>query len=1024
MEKINYHSLLKNAPFGYAYHKIVLDESGLPVDYIFLEINDAFLKLTGLNQSITNKKITEILPDITKDKFNWIKFFGEIAINERKDEFEQYSEPLKRWYKVQVFSNKKYFFTTLFIDITKEKANLEEMEAFFSVNLDLLCIADVEGNFIKTNNAWEDILGYSTEELNKRKFLDFVHPDDIESTIEAMSQLANQKKVLNFINRYQCLDGSYHYIEWRSHPKGNLIYASARDITEHKKVIEALRNSEEKYKILVENANDIIYTLSLDGIFQYVSPVWTRLLGHLPSEVEGKNFALFVHPDDIPICYAFIKKVLENKSIQGGVEYRVMHKDGEWRYHTTNGAPVFDSNGNLLYFIGIGRDITENKRIAEELKANELQFERVIENLPISLSIVTIEGIPLYFNSKCKELFEIGNDVSIGNIYAINFWVQPNDRLIWLNELNEKGMVKDFEMNMQSSKGNRFWVIGSGILINYKNQNCALATHIDISRRKLAEEELSKERNQLLSIFDSIDELIYVSDTDSCEIVFANKKLRNLYGDNIIGEKCYKVFHNFNEKCSFCNSDYIKKIYPETHKWEYTNYLNKTFIIYNRMINWTDGRLLRFEIANDITDRKMAEEAIRKNEEKLNAIYNATNIGITITDKEGRYVMVNNWVLNFLKYSKEDFLKKIRNDKTHPDDIEIGNTYINKVLNGELDSFRIDKRYLRSDNEVVWGNLSIAPIKDTEGNIINLVGMIIDITEQKFAEEELKRYSAELININEELIASKQLIEADLEQKNALIEELQVIKNKLEQTNSEKDKFFSIIAHDLRSPFQGFLGLTKLIADDLENMSMRDVREISSDMQKSANNLYKLLDNLLQWSRFQRGFIELKIDAINIYQIAQQNIIISLETAKQKNITLINNVPYDIFAIADFQMINTVIRNLLSNAIKFTNRNGKIIIGANTSSEKIVYVFVQDDGIGMDEQILSDLFKIDKKVTRPDTSGETSSGLGLLLCKDFIEKNKGNIWVESEVGKGSTFFFTLPQNNNDNIALDFLKNGQ
>lgn len=1021
MEKINYHSLLKNAPFGYSYHKIVLDENGLPVDYIFLEINDAFLKLTGLNRSITNKKITEILPDITEDKFNWIKFFGDIAINEGKDEFEQYSEPLKRWYKVQVFSNKKFFFTTLFIDITKEKANLEELEAFFSVNLDLLCIADVEGNFIKTNNAWKDILGYSTEELNKRKFLDFVHPDDIQSTLDAMSQLANQEKVLNFINRYQCKDGSYRYIEWRSHPKGNLIYAAARDITEHKEVIEALRNSEEKYKILVENADDIIYTLTADGVFKYVSPVWTKLLGHISSEVEGKSFALFVHPDDIQICFAFLKKVLETKSNQGGVEYRVLHKNGEWRYHTTNGAPVFDSNGNIIYFIGVGRDITENKRIAEELKANELQFERVIETLPISLSIVTIDGIPLYFNSKCKELFEIGTDDFIGNIYATNFWVQPNDRLNWLNELNERGMVKDFEMNMQSMKGNRFWAIGSGIIINYKNQNCVLATHIDISRRKLAEEELSKERNQLLSIFDSIDELIYVSDADSCEIVFANKKLRNLYGDNILGEKCYTVFHNFNEKCSFCNSDLIKKIYPETHKWEYTNHLNKTFIIYNRMIKWTDGRLLRFELAYDITDRKMAEEAIRKNEEKLNAIYNATNIGITITDKEGRYVMVNNWVLNFLKYSKEDFLNKKRNDITHLDDIEISNTYFNKILNGELEHYRIDKRYLRSDNEVVWGSLSIAPIKDSDGNIINLVGMVIDITEQKFAEEELKRYSEELININEELIASKQLIEANLEQKNALIEELQVIKNKLEQTNSEKDKFFSIIAHDLRSPFQGFLGLTKLIADDLENMSMRDVRELSSDMQKSANNLYKLLDNLLQWSRFQRGFIELKIDAINIYQIVQQNIIISLETAKQKNINLINNVPNDIFAIADFQMINTVVRNLLSNAIKFTNKNGSIMIGANTTPEKIVYVFVQDDGIGMDEQILSDLFKIDKKVTRPGTSGETSSGLGLLLCKDFIEKNKGKIWVESEVDKGSTFFFTLPQNFNNNIDLGFLK---
>jgi len=183
-----------------------------------------------------------------------------------------------------------------------------------------------------------------------------------------------------------------------------------------------------------------------------------------------------------------------------------------------------------------------------------------------------------------------------------------------------------------------------------------------------------------------------------------------------------------------------------------------------------------------------------------------------------------------------------------------------------------------------------------------------------------------------------------------------------------------------------------------------------------------LLDNLLQWSRLQRGAMDFKVDSINIHQIVQQNINISLETAKQKNIKLINSVPAEIYAVADYQMINTVVRNLLSNAIKFTNKNGNILIGANSTPEKIVCVFVKDDGIGMDKQILSDLFKIDKKVTRPGTSGETSTGLGLLLCKDFIEKNNGSIWVESEVDKGSTFFFTLPQNVTENVDLSIFGN--
>lgn len=119
------------------------------------------------------------------------------------------------------------------IDITKEKERSEELERFFSVNLDLLCIADVEGNFIKVNNSWTDILGYPIEELNNRKFLEFVHPDDLKATLDAMAKLANQEQVLSFVNRYRCKEGLYRYIEWRSHPYGNLIYAAARDVTEH-----------------------------------------------------------------------------------------------------------------------------------------------------------------------------------------------------------------------------------------------------------------------------------------------------------------------------------------------------------------------------------------------------------------------------------------------------------------------------------------------------------------------------------------------------------------------------------------------------------------------------------------------------------------------------------------------------------------------------------------------------------------------------------------------------------------------
>lgn len=236
-----YKSVVEHSPVGYAYHKIICDTAGNPCDYEFLEINKAFEKLTGLiGAEIIGKRITQVLPEIANDEFNWIAFYGDVALNGGEKEFEQYTEALNIWCRVTVYSQEKGFFATHFVDISREKTQLEELNNFFELNLDFLCIADTEGNFIKTNKAWEDILGYTTEELARTKYLDFVHPDDILATQQVMAKLDEQNPVVNFINRYRAKDGTYHWIEWSSRPQGKLVYAAARDISDRKKLEQRL----------------------------------------------------------------------------------------------------------------------------------------------------------------------------------------------------------------------------------------------------------------------------------------------------------------------------------------------------------------------------------------------------------------------------------------------------------------------------------------------------------------------------------------------------------------------------------------------------------------------------------------------------------------------------------------------------------------------------------------------------------------------------------------------------------------
>lgn len=236
-----YKSVVEHSPAGYAYHKIICDENGDPCDYEFLDVNPAFEKFTGLkNSEIIGKRITDILPEIKKDPFDWIKYYGDIALNGGEKEFDQYAAALNIWYRVTVYAPEKGYFATHFIDISQEKKQLEELNNFFELNPDLLCIADTEGNFIKTNNAWKTTFGYTKAELCNKKYLDLVHPDDIQATLNVMAELNEQNEVANFINRYLAKDGFYHWIEWNSHPQGKLIYAAARDITDRKKLEEGL----------------------------------------------------------------------------------------------------------------------------------------------------------------------------------------------------------------------------------------------------------------------------------------------------------------------------------------------------------------------------------------------------------------------------------------------------------------------------------------------------------------------------------------------------------------------------------------------------------------------------------------------------------------------------------------------------------------------------------------------------------------------------------------------------------------
>lgn len=374
----------------------------------------------------------------------------------------------------------------------------------------------------------------------------------------------------------------------------------------------------------------------------------------------------------------------------------------------------------------------------------------------------------------------------------------------------------------------------------------------------------------------------------------------------------------------------------------------------------------------DITEQIESENAIRESEEKFRKVYAEGTMPISMLNRGFHFISANQVFQETFGYSEAELKKMTFKELTHPDHLETDLENINLLIQRKIDVYRTEKRYITKRNQVVWGNAQVSIVRDKRENFLYFLVMINNITSYKNAEVEIRKKNEQLLKLN-----------------------------------AEKDKFFSIIAHDLRSPFNTFLGFTEMMAEELYSMTLEEIQKIATDMRNSAFNLYRLLENLLEWSMIQRGVTPFNPIKLNLGDLVRENLKTSLDPIRRKSIKLNMQIPESVSLIADPNMIGTVIRNLLSNAIKFTPREGTVTISAvETKTGTIEFTF-SDSGIGMSEEMVSSLFDLDSHNNRPGTDGELSTGLGLLLCKEFIEKHGGNISVKSGPGKGSSFIITF-----------------
>jgi PAS domain S-box-containing protein len=624
----------------------------------------------------------------------------------------------------------------------------------------------------------------------------------------------------------------------------------SRDITQRIKVEHALKESEEKFRKLVESANDAIYLRDKEGILEYVNPKLLELTGYKEEEMVGKKSWSFLHQDD----FRKISEKVNLKEIEETVwrESRIITRYGEVKYLDINTVPFTTSKGEQK-ILGVARDITERKKMEKALRENEEKYKLLIEEQGEGIGIVDEDEIIRFANPAAEKIF----------------------------------------------------CVKSGGLIN----------------RSLQE-------------FTSPDAFKNLKN----ETLKRKKGVRSRYETEIIcGDGNTKILH-----------------LTATPKYDKHGNFEGTFGIFR-----------------DITEEKKMEEALRVSEERFKRFTAVTNEGIII-HKDGKVIDVNPSLLKLFGYRE------------------------NEIREGNIFEF-ISPHY----HDFVKEKLSKESDETYEFDAIKKDGTVFPV--------EVKARS---VYINGELYRVVSI--NDITQRKMDEEALRESEKKLQEANSTKDKFFSILAHDLRGPVSNLMQFSRLVEENYKELSLLEIQEYLGHISRLAGNTFNLLENLLTWSRIQLNKIELTPVEFNLNGVVNSALRLFWDALDKKNINIAINLDKDLKPFADEKAIEVVIRNLLSNAVKFTPRNGDIFISGfrkenHTIPNKYIEFSIKDTGIGIPANHMNDLFRIDTIYSTPGTEKEKGTGLGLILCKEFVEKNGGTMGFKSKSGEGSTFYFTIPE---------------
>jgi len=892
-------------------------------------------------------------------------------------------------------------------DITKRKRVVDELGKSKGRLAKAQRIAQL-GNWewdIKNNKViWSDeiyrIFGLIPQKFaaTHEAFLNYVHPNDRALVNRSVDEALHNNKPYSIDHRIVLPDGSEKIVHEQAEvlfgETGEAIQMSGiiQDITERKIVEQKLRESEEKYRLIIDNSSTVIYTMDMNLRTTFVSTNVINLSGYTPAEIIKLNVRDYLTSDSLREVVRIYREELKmekssDKGLNRGRVFELdrIHKNGSKYTTEENITPIRNSKGEITGILGISRDITERKNAEQKLKESEEKFRTITEQSLMGIGIEQDNKFR-YINETYAAIFGFSiNEMLSWELKDAITTIHPDDRKFALEQLakkqsGEKDNVIHYQYRGIKNTGDVIWIDQYSKSIMYEGKPADLISLIDISDKIKTEEKLKKSEEKYRNLIENISDAIIEVDLGR-KFGYASPQIYNITGftpEEIININLAKIVHpeDFKKyvdaiKSAIERGERLSIEYRIRHKnGHYIPISLRGQIIKDK------NKLKLIGVIGDISEKRFVELQIKRLEQslgELDALIETAPLAIILVHPKGKILRANEEAEILFNFTDNELLN-----------LEIFQLFNSTHLKKIKRHYNKDIYNLSSSNKI-------------ETSINTKEGKIIDV-----------EVTSTILKIENNIII--QSFFSDITERKNFERHRELLLDQLLTSLEFKSKFLATISHEFRTPLNAILGFSSLLLEDSYGETNEDQKEFLSDIFSAGDHLLSLINSVLDLSKIDAGKFKLNFERVNLTSIIKEITSIVKPLYEKKGLSFnIEGLNTSAYLSVDPIRFKQILYNLLDNAIKFTEKGNITLRGLERKDH---WEFqIKDTGIGIAQVDFEVVFREYGRVENDKIKQVSGSGLGLSLTKRLINLHGGEIWFESKLGKGTTFYFTIPKEN-------------